>query len=83
MNRFRKRIMVVRPELAERQAANAEKRALALMLVGLRWRANMTVAEISEETNLDLSDIQQLESLTGPLPSANDVERYTSACGHN
>ena len=83
MNSFRDHIKLVRPELAARQAENAPKRSLALKLIGLRWRANMTHADIADATGLDISKVRQLESLAGPLPLPDEIERYRSACNEN
>jgi len=70
-----------RPDLAERQAKNARKRAIAIKLRALRDARGLTQVEVAETAGMTQSMIARLEALSGPLPSLESIDRYVDACG--
>ena len=81
MTSFRDQMRARRPDVIRRQEANAEKRASARELLGLRWDANMSDSDVAQASGLDLEIVRQIESPAGPLPAAEDIARYRTACG--
>jgi hypothetical protein len=77
---FREQMKISRPDVVERQSQNVRKSAIALQLRILRDAKGMTETEVSDATGMTEHWIAQLEALTGPLPSIEDLERFASAC---
>lgn len=78
---MREQLHEARPDLAERQAKNARKRAIALKLRALRDARGLTQVEVAERAGMTQSVIARLEALSGPLPSLASIDRYVDACG--
>ena len=69
------------PQLAEHQARNARKRGIAVKLRALRDARGLTQDEVAAAAGMTQSMIARLESLSGPVPSIESIERYVNACG--
>lgn len=78
---FREQLRQARPDLTERQAKNARKRAIAIRLRALRDAGGLTQAEVAAVAGMTQSMIARLEALSGPVPSLESIERYVEACG--
>lgn len=71
----------VHPQLAKHQAKNARKRGVAVKLHALRDARGLTQNEVAVAAGMTQSVIARLESLSGPVPSLESIERYVNACG--
>lgn len=78
---FREQFHQALPDLTERQAKNARKRAIAIKLRALRDAKALTQAEVAEAAGMTQSMVARLEALSGPVPSLESIERYVDACG--
>jgi|GEM_PF-1243409 len=78
---FREKIHQALPDLTERQAKNARKRAIAIKLRALRDAKALTQAEVAEAAEMTQSMVARLEALSGPVPSLESIDRYVNACG--
>jgi transcriptional regulator with XRE-family HTH domain len=78
---LREQLHQARPDLAERQAKNVRKRAIAIKLRTLRDARGQTQVEVAEAAGMTQAMIARLEALSGPLPSLESIERYVDACG--
>ncbi|QFU07548.1 hypothetical protein PARPLA_01544 [Rhodobacteraceae bacterium THAF1] len=78
---FRQRLRKLRPDVYERQEANALKRDIALKLRSLRDAADMTMEEVAAKSKMSLALIKRMEALAGPLASLTSIDQYVTACG--
>lgn len=81
MTGFREQMLAARPEIAERERANAEKGRQAMELRRLRDAAALTQDELAAAAGIEIAEVRRLESLVGPLPPQVEVDRYRAACG--
>lgn len=72
---------LARPDVVERQKRNRRKSAIAMQLRVLRDAQGMTQALVAHATGMTIHHIEKMESLVGPLPSIEDLERYAVVCG--
>ena len=66
---FRRKMDIARPDVVKRRAVNAEKSDLAMRLWGLRDIVGMDQGEVAEASGLNLTTDEQMEALTGDVPS--------------
>ncbi|MFG6545374.1 helix-turn-helix domain-containing protein [Sulfitobacter sp. 1A13730] len=73
---FREYIRKARPDLAEHQAKNVNKRLIEVQLRALRDALGMTQAKVAEAAGITQSVIARLEDRSGPALSLEFIERY-------
>lgn len=80
---FHERLLTARPDVAERQKKNAEKRKIAIQLRDLRDKVGLTQADVAKKSGMTQSSISRMEALTGPIPQVETINKYVRACnGH-
>ena len=80
---FRERLSATRPDVMKRQHANAEKRGIAIHLRDLRDGKGLTQVDVARASGMTQSMVARMESLSGPMPKIETIQRYVDACdGH-
>lgn len=74
-------MLAARPEIAERESAYSEKGRQAMELRRLRDDAGLSQDQLAAAVGMEIAEVRRLESLVGPLPSREEIDRYRGACG--
>jgi len=77
---FREKLLAARPDVAERRRLHFEKGQQAMELRRLRDAAGLTQDEVGAAAGIEISEVQRLESLVGPLPTQSEMAGYRAAC---
>lgn len=77
---FTEELLALRPDVAEEDRKHRRKGRIARQLRSLRDARGLTQAEIAAASGLKQSVVSRLESLTGPVPKWQSIERYVAAC---
>lgn len=78
---LRNRIVAERADLREALERTKLKRALAMLLVGLRKREDLTQSELADAAGWDKAFVSRLESAGDQLPNLETIVRYAKVCG--
>jgi transcriptional regulator with XRE-family HTH domain len=77
---LRERIFERNPEARHRWQRNEPRRRLALALLDLRKRANLTQKQVAEAAGWNPRHVARMESATGPWPNRESLNAYIHAC---
>lgn len=77
---LRERIFERNPEARRRWERNEPRRRLALALLDLRKRANMTQKQVAEAAGWNPRHVARMEAATGPWPNRESLNAYIHAC---
>lgn len=74
-------ILNASPEARELLKKTASKRRIALMLVRMRAKKDLTQKDIVDRSGLDKSTVSRLEGAQGGVPDLHTLARFAEACG--
>ena len=78
---FRDKLREARPDMVKHQRQNEIKAAIAKKLRALRDTRGLTQADVARAAGMTQSMIARIESLSGPEPTLDSINRYVEACG--
>lgn len=78
---LREQILQSRPEVRQLWDASQTKRDMALALVRLRQRAQLSQAQLAERAGWQKSYVSRLEAASDFFPDTETIRRYAEACG--